>query len=127
MQKHSLKRELLRTCASWLVVGALDAKPKATDPATGEVSCSFTPKNGPSFVEISLHDGQLTEWRQRNGGKSAVPVPEFGADAFVIPDFEGWADLYVRKGSLIVRVTIPKGPTSIEMTKAVARKALMRL
>jgi hypothetical protein len=45
----------------------------------------------------------------------------------VNPDFEDSADLYAKKGSLILRVTMPKGPQSVEAVKAIARKALARL
>ena len=43
------------------------------------------------------------------------------------PDFNDWADLYAKKGSLVLRVTMPKSPQSIEAVKAIARKALARL
>jgi len=56
-----------------------------------------------------------------------VALPEFGSDAFVNPDFEGSADLYAKKGSLILRVSMPKGPQSIDAVKAIARKAMPRL
>jgi len=109
------------------IVGPLNGAPKGTDPKSGEISCSYTPAKGPSFVEITLHDGDLASWKKRNGGKNPMALPEFGADAFVNPDFEGWADLYAKKGGLILRVTMPKGPQSVEAVKAIARKALPRL
>ena len=109
------------------IVGPLSGAPKGTDPKSGEISCSYAPAKGPSFVEVTLHDGDLAAWKKRNGGKNPVAVPEFGADAFINPDFEGWADLYAKKGGLILRVTIPKGAQSMEAVKAIARKALPRL
>ena len=109
------------------IVGPLNGAPKGTDPKSGEISCSYAPAKGPSFVEITLHDGDLASWKKRNGGKTPAALPEFGGDAFVNPDFEGWADLYATKGGLILRVTMPKGPQSIEAVKAIARKALPRL
>ncbi|MEO7151467.1 MAG: hypothetical protein ABIX46_07140 [Burkholderiaceae bacterium] len=109
------------------IVGTLGAPPRATDPASGEITCSFEPSKGPSFVDVSLHDGDLAAWRKRNGGKSPVALPEFGADAFVNPDFEGMADLYAKKGALVLRVTLSKGPQAVEQAKAIARKALPRL
>lgn len=109
------------------IVGPLNGAPKATDPASGEITCSYTPAKGPRFVDISLHDGDLAAWKRRNGGKSPVALPEFGTDAFVNPDFEDYADLYARKGNLILRVTLPKGPQAVENVKAIARKALPRL
>lgn len=109
------------------IVGPLKGAPKATDPASGEVTCSYTPAKGPSFVDVSLHDGDLLAWKSRNGGKSPVALPEFGKDAFVNPDFENFADLYAKKGNLILRITMPKGPQAVESVKAIARKALARL
>ena len=108
-------------------MGPLSGAPTGTDPKSGEISCSYTPSKGPSFVEVTLHEGDLAAWKKRNGGKSPVAVPEFGADAFINPDFEGWADLYAKKGGLVLRVTMPKGAQSMEAVKAIARKALPRL
>ena len=109
------------------VVGPLDGAPRATDPKSGEITCTYTPANGPSYVDVSLHEGDLAAWKRRNGGKNPVALPEFGSDAFVNPDFEDSADLYAKKGSLILRVTMPKGPEAVEAVKAIARKALPRL
>ncbi|HSC62786.1 MAG TPA: hypothetical protein VLD35_04075 [Caldimonas sp.] len=109
------------------MMGPLSGAPTSTDPKSGEISCSYSPAKGPSFVEITLHDGDLAGWKKRNGGKNPVAVPEFGADAFINPDFQDWADLYAKKGGLILRVTMPKGAQSMEAVKAIARKALARL
>ena len=109
------------------IVGPLKAAPEGTDPKSGEISCGYAPSKGPSFVDIALHDGDLSAWKKRNGGKNPVALPEFGSDAFVNPDFNDWADLYAKKGSVVLRVTMPKGPQSIEALKAIARKALPRM
>jgi len=109
------------------IMEPLSGAPTGTDPKSGEISCSYTPSKGPSFVEVTLHDGDLAAWKKRNGGKNPLSVPEFGADAFINPDFQDWADLYAKKGGLILRVTMPKGAQSIEAVKAIARKALARL
>ncbi len=109
------------------IVGPLAGAPRATDPASGEVTCSFEPVNGPSFVDVSLHDGDLKSWKARNGGKSPVSLPELGADAFVNPSTNDWVDLFAKKGAVIVRVTLPTGPKSMDMAKAIAKKALARL
>ena len=109
------------------IMGPLNGAPTSTDPKSGEISCSYAPAKGPSFVEVTLHDGDLAAWKKRNGGKNPVAVPEFGADAFINPDFQNWADLYAKKGGLILRVTMPKGAQSMEAVKAIARKALARL
>jgi len=109
------------------IVGPLKGAPEGTDPKSGEVSCGYVPSKGPSFVDIALHDGDLAAWKKRNGGNNPVALPEFGKDAFVNPDFNDWADLYAKKGSVVLRVTMPKGPQSIEAVKAIARKALARM
>ncbi|MEQ1516222.1 MAG: hypothetical protein ABL931_07010 [Usitatibacteraceae bacterium] len=109
------------------LVGPLGGAPKATDPSSGEITCSFTPAKGPSFVDISLHDGDIAAWKKRHGGKNPSALPEFGSGAFVNPDFEGYADLYAKKGNLILRVTMPKSPKAVDIVKAIATKALPRL
>jgi len=109
------------------IMGPLSGAPTGTDPKSGEISCTYTPLKGPSFVEVALHDGDLAGWKKRNGGKNPVAVPEFGADAFFNPDFQDWVDLYAKKSGLILRVTMPKSAQSIEGVKSIARKALARL
>ena len=109
------------------IVGPLKGAPEGTDPKSGEISCGYVPSKGPSFVDIALHDGDLATWKKRNGGQNPLALPEFGSDAFVNPDFNNWADLYAKKGSVVLRVTMPKGPQSIEAVKAIARKALARM
>ena len=72
----------------------------------------------------------MATWPHGRKGTAARirwPLPEFGNDAFVNPDFEDSADLYVKKGSMILRVTMPKGPQAVEAVKAIARKAMPRL
>lgn len=109
------------------IMGPLNGAPTGTDPKSGEITCTYTPSKGPSFVDVSLHDGDLAAWKKRNGGKNPLALPEFGTDAFVNPDFQNWADLYAKKGGFVLRVTMPKGPQSIEAVKAIAKKALARL
>ncbi len=76
---------------------------------------------------IRPHDGKLSYWKRRNGGTNPVSLPEFGKDSFVNSDSDGSADLFAKKGNLILRVSVPKGPTAVEMVKAIAKKALPRL
>jgi hypothetical protein len=109
------------------IAGRLKGAPKPGDIASGEVSCGYAPVKAPIWINISLHDGDLSFWKKRNGGQNPVSLPEFGKDAFVNPDFEGSADLYAKKGGLILRVTMPTGPTAVDMAKAIARLALPRL
>ncbi|HMH19740.1 MAG TPA: hypothetical protein VK572_16510 [Burkholderiales bacterium] len=109
------------------IVGPLRGSPKPGDVKAGDISCSYKPAKGPAWIEIRLHDGELAYWKGRNGGKSPVSLPGLGKDAFVNPDFEGSADLYAKKGDLILRVSMPKGPTAVEQLKAIAQKALSRL
>lgn len=109
------------------IVGRLKGTPRQGDIASGEVSCEYAPVKAPTWINISLHDGDLSFWKKRNGGQNPMSLPEFGKDAFVNADFEGSADLYAKKGVLILRVTLPKGPTAVDMAKAIARLALPRL
>jgi hypothetical protein len=109
------------------IAGRLKGAPKPGDIASGEVSCAYAPVKAPTWINISLHDGDLSFWKKRNGGQNPVSLPEFGKDAFVNPDFEGSTDLYAKKAGLILRVTMPKGPAAVDMAKAIARLALPRL
>jgi len=109
------------------IAGPMKGAPRAGDVASGDVSCEFTPAKTPSWINIRLHDGELNAWKSRNGGKAPVMLPEFGKDAFANLDFEGSTDLYAKKGNFILRVSLPKGPNSLDMAKAIARKALPRL
>lgn len=108
------------------LVGALKGRPSRSG-GPGAATCEFTLAQADGWVEIGLHDGDLGHWKKRNGGKAPQAQPEFGADAFVNPDFEGSAELYAKKGTLALRVSMPKGPAAVEALKAVARKALTRL
>ena len=109
------------------LVGPLKGAPKQGDIASGDVSCAYTPASGPAWIEVRLQEGELSYWRTRNGGPDAVSLPDFGKDAFVNPDSEGSADLYAKKGDLVLRVSLPKGPKAVDTAKAIARKALVRL
>lgn len=109
------------------IVGPLSEKPQATDPASGEITCSFSPASGPRFIDVTLHEGDLAALRNTASYKNALSLPEFGKDAFVSPNFQEYADLYAKKGNLIVRVTLPMGPKSVETAKSIARKALARM
>lgn len=109
------------------IVGPLDGAPTPTDPSSGEINCSYTPAKGPSFIDISLAEGDLADVRRRDAHKNAVSLPEFGKDAFVNPDFHDYADLYAKKGNLILRVTLPMGPEAVATAKAIAKAALPRL
>jgi len=110
------------------IVGPLDGAPFAPDPASGEISCSYSPKTGPSFVEIALHEGDLAFLRKSSTSKDAVSLPEFGKDAFLVPkEHELFTSLYAKKGSLILVVSAPMGPDAAATVKAVAAKAFGRL
>jgi hypothetical protein len=109
------------------IVGPLKGNPKPGDIKAGDISCEYTPAKEPAWISIRLHDGELAYWRSRNGGKNPVSVPELGKEAFINPDAEGSADLYAKKGTLILRVSMPKGPTAADKVKAIAQKALPRL
>jgi hypothetical protein len=109
------------------IVGPLKGAPKPGDIKNGDVSCEYTPARAPGSVIVLLQQGDLDYWKSRNGGKNPVAAPELGAGAFVNPDFAGSTDVYAKKGSLVLRVSMPKGPTAIDSVKAIAKKALARL
>ena len=109
------------------IVGPMKGAPKPGDVASGDVSCEYTFVKAKTWINISLHEGELSSWRQRNGGQNPVSLPKLGKDAFVNPDFEGSADLYATNGSLILRVSMPKGAASVDTVIAIAQKALPRL
>ncbi len=108
------------------LVGPLKAAPKQGDIASGDVSCEYAPATGPAWIEVRLQEGELSYWRKRNGRPDAMSLPELGKDAFVNPDSDGSADLYARKGNLVLRVSLPTGPTAVDMAKAIAKKALAK-
>jgi hypothetical protein len=108
------------------IAGPLKGAPKPGDVASGDVSCEYRPAKT-AWINVRLQEGELSYWKTRNGGKNPLPLPEFGKDAFVNPDFEGSADLYAKKGNLVLRVSAPKGPMAVDMIKAIATKALSRL
>jgi len=117
--------KLITTAELEQIAGPLKGAPKPGGP--GEVACEYTPAKSPAWIRVSLADGELNYWKSRNGGKNPVALPEFGSGAFVNPEFEGSADLYAKKGSYILRITLPKGPTAVDTAKAIAKKALPRL
>jgi hypothetical protein len=117
--------KLITTAELEQITGPLRGAPKPGGP--GEVSCEYTPAKAPAWIRVGLADGELNYWKSRNGGKNPVSLPGFGSGAFVNPDFEGSADLYAKKGSLILRISLPKGPTAVDTAKAIAKKALPRL
>ena len=106
------------------LVGPLKGAPKQGDIASGDVSCGYTPASGPAWIEVRLQEGELSYWRKRNGGPDAMSLPELGKDAFVNPDSDGSTDLYAKKGNLVLRVSLPKGPKAVDTAKAIAKKAM---
>jgi hypothetical protein len=108
------------------IAGPLKGAPKPGDIASGDVSCEYKPAKT-AWISVRLQEGELSYWKTRNGGKNPLPLPELGKDAFVNPDFEGSADLYAKKGNLVLRVSAPKGPMAVDLIKAIAMKALSRL
>ena len=124
MKSSVLNSRAILSCAAVVALAVHPAR-VATAASTIPDPCKLV-----TVAEIQQIVGPLSDlaaWKKRNGGKSPLALPEFGSDAFVNPDFEDSADLYAKKGSLILRVTMPKGPQSVEAVKAIARKALPRL
>ena len=109
------------------IAGPMKGAPKRGDIASGDVSCEYTSINANTTIDISLHEGGLGYWRKRNGGPNTLSLPKLGKDAFLNPDSESSADLYAAKGTLILRVSMPKGAASVDTMVAIAQKALSRL
>jgi hypothetical protein len=110
------------------IVGKLKGGPKPGDARAGDISCEFTTAKDAAWIQIRLHEGSFDIMKRSFGGKTPQPVPELGADAFVNGSYEGFsAELFARKGPLVLRVSMPKGPASVDAIKAIARKALPRL
>ena len=109
------------------IVGPIAGKPRPGDIKSGDVSCEYTPAKEPAWIEVRLNEGDLAFWKKRNGGKNPVAVPEFGAGAFMNLDADGSTDLFAGKGTLVMRVSMPIGPKSVDSVKPIARKALPRL
>ena len=108
------------------IVGPLKGSPKPGDIKAGEISCEYTPAKEPAWVSIRLQEGDLAYWKRRNGGDSPLSLPQLGKDAFVNPDSYGSTELFAKKGSLVLRVSVPKGPTAVDKVKAIAKVVLAR-
>jgi len=81
-----------------------------------------------SWLMINLHESNFDLMRKSIGGKSPVPVPELAKDAFLNESYEDFsAELFVKKGELTLRVSMPKGPSAAGKIKAIAKRALPRL
>ncbi len=113
------------------IVGKVEDGPKSVDCVAPEVSCEFTLAKDSSWIEVGLFPAdQATFDRNRTsfGGNAVVSVPEFGENAFINPEYSDFsAELFVKKGDIVLRVSMPKGPAAVENIKAIARKALTRV
>lgn len=109
------------------IVGPLKGAPKSGDIEAGDVSCEYKPSSGPAWIDLRLQEGTLSYWKNRNGGSNPVPLPQLSPDAFVNPDADGSAELYMQSGGYVVRISMPKAPTAIGQLKAIAEKARPRL
>jgi hypothetical protein len=107
------------------IVGPLQGAPVPGGP--GEVSCEFSPAKGPRWIDVRLHDGELSDWKKQHGGPKPVALPEFGKDAFMNPDADGSVELFAKKGNFVLRVSMPTDPAAVNMVKAIAKKALARM
>ncbi len=109
------------------IVGKISKGPTPADPSSGEVSCEYTVAKDSSWFMINFHEGSFDDMRKRFGGKSPASVPEVAKDAFLNEQYSDFsAELFAQKGDLILRVSMPKGPSAAAKIKAVAKKALGR-
>jgi len=93
----------------------------------GIYTCEYTVVSTGKWITIRLHDGARGPVTAPSGGQPSVPLPEFGKNAFLIPNFHDSVDLYADKRGINLSVSMPTSATSVEMVKAIARKALARL
>src|SRR6476661_690505 len=52
------------------IVGPLKGTPKPGDIKAGDISCEYTLAKEPAWIALRLHDGELSYWKSRNGGKT---------------------------------------------------------
>lgn len=97
------------------------------DPDGGIVACEYTIVSTGKWISIGLQAGALGPVKPRAGGQASVPLPEFGKNAFVSPDFHDSVDFYADKRGISLNVSTPTGASSVELVKAIARKALARM
>src|SRR5215813_9815844 len=109
------------------IVGKLKEGPKPIKEG-GQISCDYTVAKDSSWLDITLHEGNFDQVKKSFGGKNPLHVPELGKDAFVNSNYEDFsAELFVKKGDVVLRVSLPKGPTAVGKIKEIAKKALPRL
>jgi hypothetical protein len=114
------------------IVGKIKAGPKPVDATLeGAVASEFTLASNDDWVTLTLYPADRADFDdaiRRLRGPGTVPLPELGKDAFVNPSSaDVAADLYVRKGSILLEVSIAKGDGAVEKLKAIAKIALARL
>ena len=110
------------------IVGPLSGAPQASSPGPGVATCTYTPVKGPRFIDINVLEGDLAALRGSHTYKdNAVSLPEFGKDAFMNPNSHDYADVFVKKGTFVLQVSLPTAPAAIDTAKAIAKKALVRM
>lgn len=92
----------------------------------GIVACEYTVIKTGQWITVRLHDGARGPVKAP-ADQGSVPLPEFGKNAFLIPNFHDSVDLYADKRGINLSVSMPTSATSVAMVKAIARKALARL
>lgn len=108
------------------VVGKLKGVPKAdTEGATSW--CNYEFANGKDAMEIWVFPAEAIQ-RGRKVSKQPVAVKGLGDDAFMDRGMHGldYTNLFVRKGSTTVKLSIQQTSGDEEKLKALARKALPR-
>ena len=109
------------------IVGKLSGTPRATDPASERSPVPSNPSTArasstfPCTTGTSRHGRPVTAARRRCHCRNLAPMLS------PIRATNDWVDLYAKKGAVILRVTLPTGPKSMDMAKAIAKKALSRL
>lgn len=117
---------LLTTAEVEQVVGRLKDVPKA-DKEGAAGWCNYEFANGKDAMEIWVFPAEAIE-RGRKVSKQPVAVKGLGDDAFMDRGMHGldYTNLFVRKGSTTVKLSIRETSGDEEKLKALARKALPR-
>jgi hypothetical protein len=110
------------------IVGKIKEGPKSGDQKSGDLSCLYVTANHSAWIEIRLHEGDFELMKKSFGGKAPAAVPDLGKDSFLNENYQEFsAELFTKKGTLALRVSMAKGPAAREKLTAIAKKALLRL
>jgi hypothetical protein len=90
-------------------------------------TCDYTFRESGHSLSIWLLPGEAMQ-RARKELQSVLPVAGLGDSAFLYANTQiGFTELYVKKGNVVLQVSIPKAEGSEVKAQTLAKKALPRL